>query len=116
MSNMSLLQERKAQRVATMIFDFHVESQVFDGLNDTERLEVLSEKIHVLKTRFKEKPFAQLVAKHLLWAMEDYARDQQLCPECYHKTKYKPLFRKTYWQPEAGKYFCDYCGWSEAAS
>jgi hypothetical protein len=114
MSNTNLLLEQKAQRVATTIFDFHMKSHFFDGLNDTERLEILSSKIHVLKTKFKEKSFTQLVAKQLRWIIDDYTKEHQLCPGCYHEMKYRPLLRKTYWQPEAGEWFCDCCGWSEA--
>jgi len=113
MSNMALLQERKAQRVATVIFEFHMNSKLFDRLDATEKLGVLSDKIYVLKTRFKEKPFAQLIAKYLLWTIDDYTRENLLCPECYHKTRYTPLLRKNYWQSEAGKLVCDHCGWSE---
>jgi hypothetical protein len=114
MSNTISLQEQRAQRVAMIIFDFHMKSRFFDGLNDVERLEILSDKIRVLKTQFKEKIFAQLVAKRLRWIIDDYIKENHLCPGCYHEVKYRPLLRKTYWQPEAGEWFCDCCGWSEA--
>jgi thymidine kinase len=114
MNSMKKAQELKAQNVATDIFNFHMESDRFKNLDNTEKLELLSEKVDTLKTKFKQKPFALIVAKRLLWMMEDYSKENDLCPDCFQETSYQVISRQTYWQPEEGKLCCEYCGWGEA--
>lgn len=114
MNNTKKAQELKSHNVATTIFNFHMESDKFSNLHDTEKLEMLGEKVDTLKTSFTTKPFALLVAKRLLWIMEDYTKEHNLCPDCFQETSYQTICRQTYWQPEEGKVYCDHCGWSEA--
>ncbi|PLS18863.1 hypothetical protein CVD28_00235 [Bacillus sp. M6-12] len=114
MDNMNKAQELKAHNVANEMFTFHMENERFSTLNVAEKLELLSDKTDTLKKVFKTKPFAQLVAKRLLWIMEDYVKDNDLCPDCFQELSYRTITRQTYWQPEEGEQCCDQCGWSEA--
>lgn len=114
MNSMNKAQKLKAQHVATEIFDFHMESDRFNNLNTTEKLELLLGKVDTLNTRFKAKPFATLVAKRIQWIMEDYTKDKNLCPDCFQEASYQTVLRQTYWQPEEGKICCYHCGWNEA--
>lgn len=114
MDNMKKTQEIKAHNIATTIFDFHMESDIFAQLDVAEKLQLLSEKVDILKKKFKSKPFAQLVAKRILWIIEDYVQEKGLCPDCFLETSYVTVTRQTYWQPEDRKMVCHHCGWSEA--
>lgn len=114
MNNTKKVQELKAHNVANDIFSFHMETIRFSDRNDREKLAILSEKAYTLNTVFQDKAFAQLVAKRILWIIEDYVKEQALCPGCFQGTEYRTTHHQTYWKPEEGELYCEDCGWKEA--
>jgi len=104
----------RAKVVAKSIFDFHLESELFCHFDTKEKLEILSEKVYTLKTKFQDKHYAQLVAKYVVWFIDEYVEEHQLCPDCFTGLKYQTIYKPTYYQPESGCLVCNNCGYQEA--
>jgi len=111
---MNLNSKNKANKVATTFFTCYMGNEKYQELSISEKLQNLSEKVVILKKKYNHKLHSRLVAKHLLWLIEEYATEHNLCPDCFIETTYQTTRRETYFEQEEGKLCCNDCGWSEA--
>lgn len=107
--------EARAKHFSAIIFEFHMESEIYDGYDVDEKLAIICEKIDILKERGKkDKKYALAVAKRLSWLVSDFIEENQLCADCYKSLHYKTVMKQTYSDSEVGVQYCKECGYEEA--